>query len=165
MRLPRSALFFVALISATSIAAAQSPASEPDPKYRITPTLDSASPPRPRIPPNLDSALVELDHMLSPALIAEFRADSTAPVTYHFGLGMWLRNNWGLWQNSTLAKYFHCLGIFHPDDMSGIVLTSYWRRLNGRPLDLERQVAGYQEYWLRNGADSTTVRPRCDRPA
>jgi len=38
----------------------------------------------------------------------------------HMGLGMWMRNNLGLWKE--LADYFNSVGIFHPDDMSGIIL-------------------------------------------
>jgi hypothetical protein len=41
---------------------------------------------------------------------------------YHFGLGMWMRNNRGFWQSSRFAKWFNARGIQHPDDMSGIIL-------------------------------------------
>ena len=27
-------------------------------------------------------------------------------IKYHHGLGVWLRNNWGLWGGSRLQKYF-----------------------------------------------------------
>src|SRR5262249_21356732 len=66
---------------------------------------------------------------------------------YHLGLGMNLRNGWGLWSGSRLAKYFNGMGLFHPDDMSGVILDSYWRRKNGKPLDVEDQVAKYKEFW------------------
>lgn len=54
----------------------------------------------------------------------------------HFGLGMWMRNNWGLWKGGELAKHFNSIGIYHPDDMSGIILTSYYRHLNGQDRQL-----------------------------
>jgi hypothetical protein len=38
-------------------------------------------------------------------------------------------------------------GIFHPDDMSGIILDSFWRHLHSQPIKLEEQTAYYQEYW------------------
>ncbi|MEO0684070.1 MAG: DUF6794 domain-containing protein [Cyanobacteria bacterium J06649_11] len=47
----------------------------------------------------------------------------------HFGIGLWLRNNWQLWGGSRLSKYFADKGIHHPDDMSGIILSSYHRHL------------------------------------
>lgn len=65
----------------------------------------------------------------------------------HFGFGTWIRNNWCLWGGSRLSKYFNNLGIYHPDDMSGIILKSYYRYLNNKEIKLEEQVKYYQEYW------------------
>jgi hypothetical protein len=60
---------------------------------------------------------------------------------------MWLRNNWGLWKGSRLSKWFNEKGIQAPDDMSGIILDSFWRHLNGKPLKLDEQIKYYQDYW------------------
>ena len=68
-------------------------------------------------------------------------------IQYHHGLGRWIRNNWELWAGSRLAKYFNDIGINHPDDMSGIILDSYWRQLNEKPIKLDEQIKYYQEYW------------------
>jgi hypothetical protein len=68
----------------------------------------------------------------------------------HFGFGMWMRNNWKLWGGSRLSKYFTDLGIFHPDDMSGIILTSYHRHLKGKEIKLEEQIKSYKDFWERN---------------
>ncbi len=68
----------------------------------------------------------------------------------HFGLGMWIRNNWGLWKGNELAKYFNSIGIYHPDDMSGIILTSYYRELHGQDWNVDKQVIYYQEYWKKS---------------
>lgn len=68
----------------------------------------------------------------------------------HFGIGMWMRNNWGLWSSSRLSSYFSSLYVFHPDDMSGIILRSYHRKLNNKDLKLEEQIRLYQEYWEKN---------------
>jgi len=65
----------------------------------------------------------------------------------HFGVGMWIRNNWGLWGGGQLADYFNSLGIQHPDDMSSIILTCYYRQLTNKEWELEKQVAFYQAYW------------------
>ena len=65
----------------------------------------------------------------------------------HMGFGMWMRNNWRLWGGSRLSKYFNDMGIYHPDDMSGIVLTSYHRQLTGSDIQLKKQVKYYQDYW------------------
>lgn len=34
-----------------------------------------------------------------------------------------------------------------PEDMSGIILRSFWRRLNGRPLEVEAQASCDQRWW------------------
>ncbi|MFC5272314.1 DUF6794 domain-containing protein [Adhaeribacter terreus] len=68
----------------------------------------------------------------------------------HMGLGMWMRNNWGLWKGKELAKYFNSIGIFHPDDMSGIILTSYYRELHEQNWKVEEQVQHYQDFWKKS---------------
>jgi hypothetical protein len=65
----------------------------------------------------------------------------------HMGLGLWIRNNWGLWKGKELAKYFNSIGIYHPDDMSGIILTCYFRELNKQDWKVQEQIKKYQEYW------------------
>jgi hypothetical protein len=67
----------------------------------------------------------------------------------HLGFGMWMRNNWQLWAGSRLSSYFNTLGIYHPEDMSGIILDSYHRHLTKRALDLPAQVHYYQAYWKK----------------
>lgn len=67
----------------------------------------------------------------------------------HHGFGMWMRNNWQLWGGSRLSKYFNDLGIYHPDDMSGIILDSYHRYLLGKEIKLEEQIKFYQDYWKK----------------
>ncbi len=58
----------------------------------------------------------------------------------HHGLGRYLRNNWGLWGRSKLAENLSQMGVFHPDDMSGIILDSYQRKLKGEAIKLEEQI-------------------------
>ena len=60
---------------------------------------------------------------------------------------MWIRNSWKLWSRGKLSKYFNSIGVFHPDDMSGIILTSYYRHLKGQDRELEKQVKYYQDFW------------------
>ena len=101
------------------------------------------------IPKNLDECYAELTKMLSKEEVEKFKNkdEDKATADAHFGLGMWLRNNWGLWQKSRLAKYFNGMGIFHPDDMSGIILTSFHRHLNNKDIELNKQIKYYQDYW------------------
>lgn len=76
------------------------------------------------------------------------------PVSFHFTTGMQVRNEWGLWKlGSELNKEFNAIGIYHPDDMSGIILETAYRILNGKPVDLKGQIESYQDHWRRMGCD------------
>jgi hypothetical protein len=100
------------------------------------------------IPKDLDDGHRELKNMLPKELISEMkRGTEDDMVQYHSGLGMWLRNNWGLWKGSRLSEYFNNIGIYHPDDMSGIILDTFWCHLKGKPHRLEERITYYQEYW------------------
>ena len=68
----------------------------------------------------------------------------------HFGLGLWKRNNWQLWGGSRLSKYFNDMGIHHPDDMSGIIIDSYYRYLNDKEIRLKEQIQYYKDYWEKS---------------
>ena len=125
--------------------------SQEQDKYKLTPTPDITSKYKVYIPLNLEDSFSELKKMLHSDLLKEMKEGSEQNmVMYHRSLGMWMRNNWGLWGGSRLSKYLNGIGIFHPDDMSGIILHSFWRHLNGKPIKLEEQVAYYQEYWKVN---------------
>jgi hypothetical protein len=66
----------------------------------------------------------------------------------HFSVGIWIRNEWiRNVKDTSLLNQFHSLGIDHPNDMSGIILTSLHRKLNNLPIDLEAQVTYYKDYW------------------
>jgi hypothetical protein len=65
----------------------------------------------------------------------------------HLGFGMSIRNSWQLWGGSRLSKYFNNLGIYHPDDMSGIIFHSYHRYLTGGEIKLDEQIKYYKGYW------------------
>lgn len=62
----------------------------------------------------------------------------------HHGFGAWMRGNWCLETGSRLSKYFNEMGIYHPDDMSGIILHCYYRRLTGKDIDLKERIKHYQ---------------------
>ena len=97
---------------------------------------------------NLTECIASLDHELSAEVIEQIRSGTEDDlIDYHFGLGMWIRNNFGLWGDSPLAGWFNRLGVFHPDDMSSIILTSYYRHVNGLPIGLSDQLEPYQGHW------------------
>ncbi|MCC2599310.1 DUF6794 domain-containing protein [Sphingobacterium sp. FBM7-1] len=88
------------------------------------------------IPKNMKDCLRQLDRLLSDSVKNEIRSlpESAFLNGTHFGLGMWIRNNWGLWDNdSRLHKYFvRCRGqLYEPDFMSGDILSFYYDHLAG----------------------------------
>lgn len=67
----------------------------------------------------------------------------------HLTVGMFIRNFWirhgrG---NEALRNEFKEIGIFHPDDISSIILRSLHRKLNNIPIDLGNQTKPYIQYW------------------
>lgn len=111
------------------------------------------------IPKDLDECYARLDKVASPEIKEWIKCLTEEQFTRkeHFSLGMGLRNQWGLWHHSELARYFYDIGIFHPDDMSGIILTSYHRRLSKKPIMLNEQVGYYQAYWTNLGENVDSI--------
>lgn len=101
------------------------------------------------IPADLEDCFNQIDSFWTDSLKNEIKnwTEDKFSGRAHMGFGMWMRNNWQLWGGSRLSKYFIEMGIHHPDDMSGIILTSYHRRLTGKEIKLEEQVKYYQDYW------------------
>lgn len=92
----------------------------------------------------LQKAIENVESSWSPDKLKEFGAkpDSVALPEVHFGQALAFRNEYlRSPKDSTLLKYFHSLGIYHEDYMSGIVFTSLHRKLNGEPIDLDTQIA------------------------
>ena len=76
------------------------------------------------------------------------KEEEIAVSELHFGTGRAIRNDWGLWNNkSRLSQFFIQLGIFHPNDISSIMLTSWLRQLNGKKIELKNQIEHYKVYW------------------
>ena len=100
------------------------------------------------IPKDLEDAHHELEKILKPADIEKMKNGTEIDMSlYHLDLGMWLRNNWKLWEGSRLSKYFNNMGVHHPDDMSGIILRTFWCKLNNQPFRLQERIAYFQEFW------------------
>jgi hypothetical protein len=59
-------------------------------------------------------------------------------ISFHLTLGMWIRNNFGLWHQSDI--YYDCCKIagkemIEPDDASEIIIEKLWQRLKTIPMD------------------------------
>lgn len=102
------------------------------------------------IPKNIEECFEILNKELKPDDLAFIKASDDNATKLHHSLGRYLRNTWGLWGGSDLKRYFWDLGINHPDDMSSIILHSYHRHLNNKPLEVEAQVQRFREFWNNN---------------
>ena len=112
------------------------------------------------IPRDLEEAVLALDKLISEEEkdeLCKMGEDEFLAAT-HLGIGMYLRNEWGLWKKSELRKYFRRRGIFHPDDMSGEILKSYYKFLCQRPWnDIDLVIGTYGEHIYIYNLDCQTL--------
>lgn len=101
------------------------------------------------IPRNLDECYQQIESFWPDSVKARVKSMTESDFVFgnHRGFGMWMRNYWGLWKGSRLSAYFNAMGLYHPDDISGTILTCYHRQLNGKPINLEEQIKHLQDYW------------------
>lgn len=100
------------------------------------------------IPADLEDAIKMLDKELDAKEKIRLR-DSSDFFDQHFGLGMWIRNNWGLWSGSRLKKYFLQHGYWDADYISGVIVGEYLEYLKGKPYrtTLEGEAVVEPKYW------------------
>ena len=74
----------------------------------------------------------------------------------HFSTGLWIRNYWlydrylfGLIVvKSDLRKDLSAKGLFTNDDMSGVILCSYYRKLNNQDINLDQQIKDVHQWYI-----------------
>ena len=95
--------------------------------------------------------LTECIQMLDPILKKEDKekaktlTESEFLIETYFGTGIGIRNEWIRSGSPELVKFFLDEGVKHPDDMSAMILTSYYRHLLGKEIDLEGQISAYKK--------------------
>ena len=98
------------------------------------------------IPADIDDAITELDNNFLSAEDREYimsLSEEELPRDLHHTLGMYIRNDWGLWFDSRLAQHLRTLGISHPDEMSAYILMAYYRHHHGLGLPEIKDYIGY----------------------
>ncbi len=99
-------------------------------------------------PSNLEQCFISLYKNLSKEDLNLIRSMSESDlVKFHHTFGRSIRNKWGLWSGGPLRDYFNTIGLFHPDDMSSVIINCFWRHIRNMPLELESQIQYYQNYW------------------
>ena len=98
-------------------------------------------------PKNLTECIQMLDHILKKEdkEKAKTLTESEFLIETYFGTGMGIRNEWIRSGNPELVKFFSDEGVKHPDDMSAMILTSYYRHLLGKEIDLEGQISAHKK--------------------
>ena len=98
-------------------------------------------------PKNLNEAIMQLDKVYSDKNKREIydMTESEYTTESRFSIGLWVRYHWGLSQGNKLSKYFNELGIYHPNDMSAIIIHCYYRHLHHQDFELNKLIRYYQE--------------------
>ena len=113
------------------------------------------------IPSNLEECHTRLLSEMPKEEIARIKAMTkmTEMIQYHFGAGMWMRNDWGLWAGSPLYWHFWRKGLRHPDDISGYILRSFWCHLHDQSdPDIEAVVAHAKAFYRAHADPPRSVR-------
>ena len=98
-------------------------------------------------PKNLTECIQMLDHILKKEdkEKAKTLTESEFLIETYFGTGIGIRNEWIRSGSPELVKFFLDQGVEHLDDMSAMILTSYYRHLLGKEIDLEGQISAYKK--------------------
>jgi len=83
------------------------------------------------------------------------------PSSVHFTIGMYLRNNWDLWEKDSplvldVKQRFGLWG--HGDDVSGLILEGVWAKVNGIDVDkiLVQRSLQCKHHWEKAGVNWKT---------
>lgn len=103
-----------------------------------------------RIAKNFDEAVSILLDILNDKQKEDFKKmDLTSfKAAMHFTVGMEIRNYWKLWQGNDLTKWFNKNGIFHADDMSGLILQALYSKIKNDEFNFKAAAARYWQYWI-----------------
>jgi hypothetical protein len=97
-------------------------------------------------PATLAEAHAELERIFSPQELAKIDSmpSEDGMIQYHMPFGTGLRNRWGLWGDSPLAKHMQELGFSDADAMSGVILETFWCKRHGQDFRLKERAAAYK---------------------
>jgi len=80
-------------------------------------------------PKTVTEAVDILMHILPKEDLAKLKSRSETDLfDLHFGLGQWIRNNFGLWEEN--YELMHNCGAKNQDDASLFIIRALWKNLN-----------------------------------
>ena len=91
------------------------------------------------IPADLAECFMELNKKISKESKAKFKImpEAEAATKLHFSLGRWIWHNWSFYEGSRLSVYLNKVGVHHPEDMAQLIIITYHRYLNKKPLEVK----------------------------
>ena len=106
-----------------------------------------------KVPVDLEDALKTIKEGLDVNDIAEMKRPKFVPSQLHFTVGMFLRNEWSLWDKDTiLVQWFkRTYGVDHADDISGIILDCLYRDIMGKPRQDKEVAQKCLDHWKELG--------------
>ncbi len=116
-------------------------------------------------PKTLEEAFAEFDKDLIPANRQRFKRAGQSDIG-KFGGGSFVTDSmmadvYSKWNFTPLYKFFQARGITDPRDVDSILLDSYWRHLNDKPIDLGTQISTHKAYW---DDQKTIIAPNAQLP-
>lgn len=116
-------------------------------------------------PTTLEEAFAEFDKDLIPANRQRFKRAGQSDIC-KFGGGSFVTDSmmadvYCKWNFTPLYKFFQARGITDPRDVDSILLDSYWRHLNDKPIDLGTQISTHKAYW---DDQKTIIAPNAQLP-
>jgi hypothetical protein len=95
---------------------------------------------------NVDPAIFckpfqELGSSMSPAVKQKLLAlPKSEYAQMHMGLGLDVRNRFGLWEDNDLTRFFRKHGVDHPDYMSMPFISGFVDYLRGEPVNMLKEI-------------------------
>jgi len=101
------------------------------------------------VPSTIKSAVESIEARLTEADRASILTSKASK--YHFGIGMYIRNEWSLWSPDSPLKRdaVNTYRIAHPDDISGLILEWLFSKVKGEDFDPIKHCEVYHNHWLK----------------
>lgn len=109
-------------------------------------------------PKTFEESLTQLDKIFSDSTKIKIKNMTEGDFigNTHFGIGMWIRNEWLydryffklIVMKSDLRKELIGKGLPTNDDMSGLILRSYYRKLTGQDSAVEQQIKDVHQFYI-----------------
>ncbi|MBK7838356.1 MAG: WD40 repeat domain-containing protein [Candidatus Obscuribacter sp.] len=102
-------------------------------------------------PKTIEEAFAEFDKDLIPANRQRYKRAAQSDIGNFGGresiTDTMMADVYYKWNFTPLYKFFEARGITKEREVLGILLDSYWRHLNDKPIDLGTQISTHKAYW------------------